>query len=74
MIAYFWEIRETIGFVDSRPANMNDITLWQSHSNVTLDKWERDAIFAMDRGLRQGYANSVKFGNEREQSKVKKNG
>ena len=62
LIGWFWDIRSFIGGVDNPdPVTMREIRDWQDHSYIIMDKWQRDAVFEMDRALRRGYMNSVKF-------------
>lgn len=74
LVEQFWDVRAFIGGLDeSRPMNITDIEMWQRHSNYVLEHWERNALFEMDRALRRGYNNSVKFHMKRHAGK-KKNG
>lgn len=74
LIEQFWAVRAFIGGIDAeRPMNMSDIEMWQRHSHYALEDWERKALFEMDRALRRGYHNSVKFHMKRHAGK-KKNG
>ena len=46
---------------------------WQRHTYVTLERWERECLFAMDRALRRSYSDVVKYHAERKPIKSKMN-
>lgn len=69
LIQWFNDIRSSAGDVD-KPIKMDDIEDWQRHRSITLHRWERDCIFAMDRSLRNSYANIVKWHSERKPIKL----
>lgn len=68
LIGYFNNIRSFAGVIDN-PITMAAIKDWQDHTHVNLDKWERDAVFAMDAALRRSYADVVKYHAQRKQVK-----
>lgn len=68
---YFFEARRLIDGIDN-VLTMDHIEQWQKHSGIVLLRWEREAVFAMDRAYRQGYRSAVEFHHKRKQ-KPKKN-
>lgn len=68
LIGYYNNIRSFAGVIDN-PVTMSVILDWQKHTNVSLEKWERDSIFAMDAALRRSYADVVKYHAQRKQVK-----
>lgn len=72
MSEYFSAIRQFAGGIDN-VLTMDHIEQWQRHSGIVLLRWERDAVFGMDRSYRQGYNYAVKFHHTRKQ-KPKKTG
>lgn len=53
-----------------QPINMSDIENWQRHRSITLERWERDCMFIMDRALRHSYADVVKWHSKRDPIKL----
>lgn len=53
-----------------KPINMADIENWQRHRAITLERWERDCMFVMDRALRHSYADVVKWHSKRDPIKL----
>lgn len=70
LISYFNNIRSFAGVVDN-PLTMDIIEGWQRHTYVTLNRWERDCMFAMDRAFRHAYGNVLKYHADRPQVGVK---
>lgn len=66
---WFWEVRDLCGGVDN-PIRMGIIEEWQRHSGIALQRWERDALFAMDRAFRRGYSDVLKWHMKRPQMKL----
>lgn len=75
MIQYFNDARSFAGVIDN-PMTMDVIDGWQRHTGVTLDRWERDCLFAMDRALRRSYSDVLKYHAEWDagRAKAKKRG
>lgn len=60
LVKYFWDIRSQAGIVDNI-VSMSTIRDWQDHTGITLERWERDAVFEMDRAFRSAHYNVVKY-------------
>lgn len=60
MVQYFNDARSFAGVIDN-PMTMDVIEGWQRHTGVKLERWERDCLFAMDRALRRGYSDVLKY-------------
>lgn len=71
LIQYFHNVRSFAGVIDN-PITMSVIKDWQDHTYVTLQRWERDCIFAMDRAFRRAYNDVVKYHSTRKQVKLGK--
>lgn len=68
----FFEIRNICGSVEN-PVTLDIIKQWESHSYVTFQKWERDAILHMDRTLRHAHGEVVKYHSTRKQVNLEDN-
>jgi len=73
LIQYFNSARSFAGVIDN-PLTMSVLEEWQRHTYVTLDRWERECLFAMDRALRRSYSDVVKYHGERKPVKALING
>lgn len=69
LIAYYNSARSFAGVIDN-PLSMSVIEEWQRHTYVSLERWERECLFAMDRALRRAYSDVVRYHGERKQVKV----
>ena len=69
LIQYFNSARSFAGVIDN-PLTMSVIEEWQRHTYVTLERWERECIFAMDRALRRSYSDVLKYHASRKQVKA----
>ncbi len=65
-IGFFWEIRGFVGDPES-PMTPRHIAEWSSHTYNTLQKFERDFMFSMDRAFRHERAEVVEFHTNRKQ-------
>jgi len=73
LIQYFNSARSFAGVIDN-PLTMSVLEEWQRHTYVTLDRWERECLFAMDRALRRSYSDVVKYHADRKPVKALING
>lgn len=68
LIGAFYDIRSFAGVIDN-PVTMTMIKEWQEHTDMTLKKWERNCIFAMDRAFRLAHSDVLKYHAERDAAK-----
>jgi len=68
LVEWFWNIR---GFCGSYENVMTPdiVRQWQDHEYITLEKWERDCIFGMDRAFRHAYSDVILWHGKRKQIK-----
>jgi len=69
LIQYYNNARSFAGVIDN-PLTMSVIKDWQDHTYVSLDRWERECLFAMDRALRRSYSDVLKYHATRKQVKA----
>lgn len=73
LVAYFNELRSFTGDYE-KPLTMDIVEGWQRHREFRLVKWEREALFAMDRAFRRSVADVIQMGNERDLARQKLKG
>lgn len=68
-IEWFFAVRGFCGVIDNvmTPSILKD---WSEHECVTLERWERDLMFAMDRSFRQSHNKVVSWHMKRKQINV----
>lgn len=69
LIQYYNNARSFAGVIDN-PLTMSVIKDWQEHTYVSLDRWERECLFAMDRALRRSYSDVLRYHASRKQVKA----
>lgn len=62
-MAYYNELRSLTGDYE-KPLTMDIVEGWQRHREFKLEKWEREAMFAMDRAFRRAVHSVIELGNQ----------
>lgn len=70
LISYFWDIRSRMSSPDDA-VNLATIKDWQESCYITLERWERDCIFAMDSAFRRARVDVIKYHADRDAEKAK---
>ncbi len=68
----FWSIRGICG-AEENPITPDILDQWCRHDYCDFERWERQALFDMDKALRQSSGEVVKFHSERSKIDLKDN-
>lgn len=59
-IEWFWSARGFCGSSDN-VLTPDILRQWSEHESISLEKWERDIVFAMDRAFRRSHGEVVSW-------------